>query len=171
MSGAVREGAEAGPGAAGGAPDIDVSALRSERVKAGYAYWRSLCRGRLPARAAVDPTAIPALLPFVVIHGIRRDPLDFSYRLIGSEVRRHMAADRTGQWLSAIDGQKPPSRIWDNLAAIAATGRPIVNRTPYEGPLRDIVDMETVQLPLAADGATVDMIIVFVDFLGGARAG
>ena len=41
----------------------------------------------------------------------------------------------------------------------------MLNRTPYEGPHRDFVEMESLQLPLAADGAAVDMIIVFVDFL------
>jgi hypothetical protein len=101
----------------------------------------------------------------VVIHGVRREPLDFSYRLIGAEVRRHMAENRTNQWMSAIAGQGPGSRIWENLATVAASGRPVLNRTPYEGPLKDIVTMETVQLPLAADGAAVDMILVFVDFL------
>jgi hypothetical protein len=154
--------------ARGGPFDIDMSGLKSDRVKAGYAYWRSLCAGRLPSRAMIDPAAIPALLPHVVIHGVRRAPLDFLYRLIGTEVRRHMAADRTGLWMSTIDGQRPPSQIWDNLASVVGTARPSVNRTPYEGPLKDIVVMESVQLPLAADGAAVDMILVFADFLRAA---
>src|SRR5690242_13890880 len=113
----------------------------------------------------IDPTDIPALLPHVVIHGVRREPLDFVYRIVGTAVRKHMAEDRTGQWMSAIPEQKPPSRIWDNLAAIAATGRPLLNQTPYAGPHQEFLRMESVQLPLAADGVAVDMILVFVDFL------
>ena len=113
----------------------------------------------------IDPVDIPRLLPHVVIHGVRREPLDFVHRHVGTEVRRHMAEDRTGQWMSAIPEHRPPSRIWDNLAKIAATGRPLLNRTPYAGPHRDFMRMESVQLPLAADGAQVDMILVFVDFL------
>lgn len=149
----------------GAAFDLDLSGVHSDIVKRGYAYWRGLCAGRLPSRATIDPTAMPALLPHVVIHGVKRDPLDFVYRLVGTEVRRHMAEDRTGQWMSAVPGQKPPSQIWENLATIAATGRPILNQTPYAGPHRDFMRMESVQLPLAADGARVDMILVFVDFL------
>ncbi len=152
-------------GAAGAAPELDFAKIRSKRIKRGYDYWRGLAPGRLPARAMIDPAAIPDLLPYIVIHGVQREPLDFSYRLVGTEVRRHMSAERTGQWMSAVDGQGPGSRIWENLAAIAANGMPILNRTPYEGPLKEIVTMESVQLPLAADGATVDMILVFVDFL------
>ena len=147
--------------------DVDLSGVRSEVLKQGYAYWRSLCRGRFPSRAMIDPTRIPRLLPHVVIHGVRREPLDFLYRLIGTEVRRHMAQDRTGQWMSQVPGQSPPSQIWDNLSSIVMTGRPVLNRTPYEGPHRDLVTMESLQLPLAADGVAVDMILVFVDFLGG----
>jgi hypothetical protein len=153
------------PPGAPGAVDLDLSAVQSEVVKRGYAYWLSRCGPRLPARARIDPADIPALLPHVVLHGVRREPLDFLYRLIGTEVRRHMSEDRTGQWMSAIPAQQPPSRIWDNLAAIAATGRPVLNDTPYAGPHRDFVRMESVQLPLAADGVRVDMILVFVDFL------
>lgn len=149
------------------AADVDLSALHSEKVKAGYAYWHSRCSGRLPSRAMIDPTEIPSLLPHIVLHGVEREPFDFVYRLIGTEVRRHMAEDRTGQRMSAIPGQRPPSRIWDNLARIVATGRPVLNSTPYEGPLKDFVTMETVQLPLASDGATVDVILVFVDFMRG----
>src|SRR6185503_5321526 len=153
------------PPSATGAFDLDLSAVRSDIVKRGYAYWRSRCGPRLPGRAMIDPVDIPSLLPHVVIHGVRRVPLDFVYRLIGTEVRRHMAEDRTGQWMSAIPGQQPPSRIWDNLTHIAATGQPVLNNTPYVGPHRDFVRMESVQLPLAADGVNADMILVFVDFL------
>jgi len=151
--------------ASGAASQFDLAAIRSERVKRGFAYWQGLAAGRLPSRAMIDPAVIPDLLPHVVIHGVQREPLDFLYRLVGTEVRRHMAAERTGQWMSQIPGQGPESRIWANLVSIVATAQPIINRTPYEGPLKDIVVMETVQLPLAADGATVDMILVFVDFL------
>jgi hypothetical protein len=155
--------ANAPPGAS--AFDLDLSAVRSEIVKGGYAYWRSRAAGRLPSRAMIDPVDIPALLPHVVIHGVQRNPLDFVYRLVGTEVRRHMAEDRTGQWMSEVPGQRAPSQIWENLESIVTTGRPVLNRTPYVGPHEDFVTMESLQLPLAADGATVDQIIAFVDFL------
>ena len=153
------------PPGATGAFDFDLSGVHSDIVKRGYAYWRSRCRERLPSRAMIDPADIPALLPHVVIHGVKRAPLDFVYRLIGTDVRRHMEQDRTGQWMSAIPGQQPPSQIWDNLAEIAASGRPLLNQTPYVGPHREFLRMESVQLPLAADGVRVDMILVFADFL------
>jgi hypothetical protein len=145
--------------------DLDLSGVRSDVLKRGYAYWRSRCGPRLPSRAMIDPTDIPALLPHIVLHGVKRDPLDFIYRLIGTEVRRHMAQDRTGQWMSAIPEQHAPSQIWTNLATIVETRRPLVNRTPYAGPHQHFVTMEDLQLPLAADGVTVDMILVFVDFV------
>src|SRR5262245_38400580 len=108
-------GRAAAPAAAG---DLDLSTLHSEKLKSGYAYWRGRCSERLPSRAMIDPIDIPPLLPHIVLHGVERQPLDFVYRLIGSEVRRHMAEDRTGQRMSAIAGQRPPSRIWSNLARI-----------------------------------------------------
>lgn len=161
----TRGAQERPPPGSPGAHGLDVTGLRSAIVRRGYDYWTSRCAGRLPSRAMIDPADIPALLPHVVIHGVRREPLDFVYRLVGTEVRRHMAEDRTGQWMSAIPDQSPPSRIWDNLRQIVETGRPILNQTPYAGPHRDFLRMESVQLPLAADGVRVDMILAFVDFL------
>jgi hypothetical protein len=91
--------------------DLDLSAVRSERIKDGYAYWRRLAATRLPARAMIDPAAIPALLPHTVLHGVMRGPLDFVWRLIGVEVRRRMARDLAGRRMSQIEGQGPGSRI------------------------------------------------------------
>ncbi len=51
------------------------------------------------------------------------------------------------------------------MAWIAETGRPVANQTPYVGPLKDIREMQAVELPLAADGRSVDAILVFVDFI------
>ena len=98
------------PPGATGAFDLDLSAVQSEVVKRGYGHWRNRCSGRLPSRAMIDPADIPELLPHVVIDGVRRDPLDFVYRLIGTEVRRHMSQDRTGQWMSAIPSSSRRAR-------------------------------------------------------------
>lgn len=144
--------------------DADSTAIASPRVREGYAYWRGLAVGRLPSRAMIDPTAIPRLLPHVIILGVRREPRDFFYRLVGTAVRDHMEHDPTGRWMSEIPFQKPPSMIWASVNRVVEERRPIVNCVPYVGPKRDFVVMESVQLPLAADGETVDMVLVFVDF-------
>ncbi len=145
--------------------DVDSATITSPRVREGFAYWRGIAAGGLPSRAMIDPTAIPRLLPHVVIHGVQREPRDFFYRLIGTAVRDHMVHDLTGRWMSDIPFQKPPSVIWSNLNGVVEERRPRVNRVPYVGPKRDFVVMESVLLPLAADRETVDMVLAFVDFM------
>ncbi|GHD43522.1 hypothetical protein GCM10017083_09810 [Thalassobaculum fulvum] len=49
-------------------------------------YWDARRAGRIaPARGDIDPLDLPpALLPHVVLIEVRRDPLEFSYRLAGT---------------------------------------------------------------------------------------
>ena len=40
-------------------------------------------------------------------------PLNFRYRVIGDEVLRFMGQNYTGQWLSDITHQAPPSTLFE----------------------------------------------------------
>ena len=50
-------------------------------------YWRGkVADGRLPARSAIDPAEIPALLPYLILWDVERDPLRFRNRICGTHV-------------------------------------------------------------------------------------
>src|ERR1044072_4742557 len=71
-----------------------------------YAYWDSKRRGRrMPARADLDPTEMPRLLPHLALLDIERSPLRFRYRLVGSHIddvrREHGKNLLTGEYLDA----------------------------------------------------------------------
>ncbi|NJM91687.1 MAG: PAS domain-containing protein, partial [Rhodospirillaceae bacterium] len=54
---------------------IEAGQITSPRVAALHRYWQSKCRdGSLPLRAAIDPTEIPRLLPYLVLAEIERRP-------------------------------------------------------------------------------------------------
>lgn len=138
--------------------------IRDRVIDLGEAYWQSKRNDdRLPARADIDPLDIPALLPQVILLDVRRAPWDFRFRLIGTNVVHHLANDWTGSWMSEIEHMASPSRIFDSCVEVASSGRPLRSETPYVGPHRHYVRAEDVILPLAADGSSPDMLLVFVE--------
>lgn len=144
--------------------------LATPLLRQAYAYW-SFKRGDrpLPARTDLDPADIPRLLPHVVLLDVLRAaagaPLDFRYRLIGTLVDAHSLGRYTGRCVSAIPHQRPPSQLWRNFATVAESRLPIATNIEYVGPHRDFLGVADLVMPLAADGATVDMLFIVIDYL------
>ncbi|MEZ5667469.1 MAG: PAS domain-containing protein [Alphaproteobacteria bacterium] len=128
-------------------------------------YWETKRGGRaMPARADLDPCEIPELLPHVVLIDVAHDPVDFRYRLIGTNVDHHLWEPRTGQWLSQVPGQGRDSAFWQALADVAASGLPASGRIAYVGPHRDYDSAEDLIMPLSSDGDRVDMLFVTIAY-------
>jgi hypothetical protein len=151
----------------GAAMTFDASQLKSPITRAGYAYWLSKKGDRpFPARVDFDPLIEqPRLARNLVMIEVRPDPLDFRYRLIGGAVREHMAADWTGRWMSEIPMQQAPNPIWQHSVWVVTHRAPRFYCPDYLGPNRASRAIETAQLPLGPDGSSVDMMMVFVDFI------
>src|SRR3546814_6108920 len=60
------------------------------KIKALYDYWQSIRPNdlALPGRRHFDPLDIPELLPNIQMLDVKRDPLRFRFRLIGTEIVR-----------------------------------------------------------------------------------
>ena len=142
--------------------------MRSDLVIAGYRYWESCRKGRpMPMRADLDPLIdIPALVPSVMLFDVRKAPLDFRWRLVGTKVRQNFWKDYTGQWFSG-DGNygNQQSSVWQSMKLVAETGKPVLHRPVYVGPHDDFLSVENVLRPLSLDGETCGMQIIFIDFI------
>src|SRR3546814_18827524 len=59
------------------------------KIKALLAYWQSIhpAGGGLPGRRHLDPVDIPELLPNIWMIDVKRGPLRFRFRLVGTEIR------------------------------------------------------------------------------------
>jgi hypothetical protein len=138
----------------------------TQRLQTAYGYWRTKCAiGRLPGRADIEPGEMVPFLAHVVLLDVLREPLDFRYRLMGTAVEAHMLRRYTGELMSAIEHQRPPSRIWSDFELVVTRRHPILTDVPYVGPHREFLRVQHVILPLAADGGNVDMILSVVDFI------
>lgn len=138
--------------------------VRGHVLELGQVYWASkLHDGRLPGRRDIDPLDIPSLLPHVILLDVERDPWNFRFRLIGTNVVYHLSEDWTGHRFSEIGHMASPSRIFNNCVEVASKGTPFRSQTPYVGPHANFISAEDVILPLAADGVNVDKLLVFVE--------
>jgi hypothetical protein len=123
-------------------------------------YWRGLAdrKGALPSRGEIDPTEIPRLLENVWLLDVVGAPPRFRFRLIGEALRRLGIGAKRGDFADeVIDAEAPPLQ---DLRFVVAEQRPVWFRgkatVPHEA---EMFELERLFLPLASDGATVDVIL------------
>jgi hypothetical protein len=146
----------------------DVAELSAQRLKEALLYWRSKCGERaMPARRDFDPVEVPTLLPYVMLYDVLDAPLDFRYRLIGTEARSLLARDYTGKRFSEVPGKGSGSVVWDNCAQVVLGKAPFSRVPPYIGPERFLRRCENLLMPFSDDGATVNMILQVISFERG----
>jgi hypothetical protein len=141
--------------------------LDSARLRTAYEYWDERRAGRtMPARADVDPSDIPALLPFVILTDVLcQDPLEFRYRLIGTAICDRIKRDYTGWRLMDLPHQRPGSVVWDTRARCVETRAPVFDAAlPYVGSHVRVRNVRQLHLPLSADGSNVNIIFTVVEF-------
>lgn len=94
------------------------SMLNSPRLREAYIYWDARRQSKLmPSRTDIDPIEIPRLLPYVVLIDVLREPIDFHYRLIGTQACVTMGRDFTGRFF-------PRSRATCKKAHSGRSARP-----------------------------------------------
>jgi hypothetical protein len=146
----------------------DPSMLKSSRLRAAYSYWDGKRQSKLmPSRSDIDPVEIPRLLPYVILIDVVREPLNFRYRLIGTQARDIMRQDFTGRFFSEIPGKGRESMLWHGCDAVVGSKSPMSWQIPYVGQDRYLRDCENVLLPLSNDGTHVTMIFKLISFERG----
>lgn len=144
-------------------PDYPVpAALDDERFRWLFRYWRDRHRvGRLPGRQDIDPLDFPHLLGRIyLVEVVRQDGgLRFRFRLWGSKIRGIFGHDHTGHWLDDIAAPGTLTDIQQALSACTVAARPHFWRRPMMIDSYEYAATRRLVLPLAADGASVDMLV------------
>lgn len=138
-----------------------LTVARDGDLRALLEYWLSIHPAdRLPARRDFDPLEVPKALPRLVLTEVERDPYRFKVRLMGTAVAAAIGADFTGSYLDDVwpDAENQPLHL--HRVEVAETGLPNYRYGFSPTPFRlDFAPVERIYLPLAGDGATVDMIL------------
>lgn len=130
------------------------------RLRSLAAHWHSLAGGdALPARSAIDPTAMRPWLGNILLVDVIDGGAGFTYRLYGSEVAEHFGRDLTGRTPSEFPAHHVDI-ILGAYRGVVETGRPryTVHILSIDG--RKFAAWERVVLPLSDDGRTVNHLLV-----------
>jgi hypothetical protein len=133
-----------------------------ELTRRFYDYWLSIAPfGTLPGRQHVVPEQMKAWLSRVWLLDIYRSPLRFRCRLAGSDMVRSLGHEVTGRWLDEVHPlsvTQADSR--DRFRVVAELGRPTWRRgAPRWARQPEFHLIESLLVPLAADGHTIDKIM------------
>jgi hypothetical protein len=131
--------------------------------------------GRLPGRTHIDPGELRDLLPLINLADVVRDKdrLRFRFRLVGTEQTEKAAREITGKFVEDAVLPEFVDRIVANMRTVVEQKTPLYDRFPMPHPEREFIDSERIYFPLAADGETVDMILIvngYPDGLGDPAA-
>ena len=143
------------------APDFD-------RLHPRYAVVRDYLKrisppGKLPGRQHVDPRDLdPSVLPFLNLAQVERTDaaMRFRFKLVGTKQSSAAAREITGLFVEDAVLPEFVNRINDNMRKVVDTGEPLFDAFPMPHPERTFIESERVYFPLAADGETVDMILI-----------
>ncbi|MGD1878610.1 MAG: PAS domain-containing protein [Kiloniellaceae bacterium] len=118
--------------------------------------------GRLPGRQHIDPCDFPSMLGLINLVDVERrnTAMQFRFRLVGEEQTRAAGRNITG--LVVEDAVVPAlvERIKGNMRKVVSTRLPIYDRFPMPHPDRQFIDSQRMYYPLAADGKTINMLLI-----------
>ena len=124
-----------------------------------YRLWQAKCHdGRLPARSDFSLTDLQPLMGRIAILGVVDGGADFRFRLYGSDIARAYRGEMTGKLVSEY---RPHfyAKIAPGYREVIATKRPRYDVIEVDDEMM-LYRWERLVLPLAGDGATVDMLLV-----------
>ncbi len=134
--------------------------VEDPRLDALWRHWLAARAGRLmPARRALDATAMPATLPHIFVYEYRRQTGRFYCRLSGAEINRVVGKTCARRFLDEL--------FTPAVFAVVAERYNRVVRTPTLAYMRGIINMangarvpgERLILPLSDDGVVADGLI------------
>lgn len=133
-----------------------------------FAYWSSLRKGAaLPGRRDIDPARFKRHLPTVsLIDVIRGEPLDYRMRLAGTGLYGVYGREITGRRLAEVYNAAAADYWRHELGQVVRAGRPAVGVHNLAWRGASHLSVVWLRLPLASDGAEVDMILGYDAVVG-----
>lgn len=140
--------------------------LGSPHVSALAEYWNRKRGARsMPARADIDPTEIPRLLPCLGLAQIESDPFRVRYTLVGTKIVESAGFDYTGYYLDELDFEGEADTDWLAVYRDLAEGRqPIYGRCQYRTVAGPVEQYVVALFPLSGNDFDVDRCLAIEDW-------
>jgi hypothetical protein len=132
-----------------------------ESLRTLHAYWdRKRGQRAMPARGDLDPVDLKPLLPLMILIDVVPDARRYVYRLVGTREVEMRGQDPTGKAVSEAEYAETPGETSLVLDHVVATRQPALFRGVYHPFSTRTQSEDVIYLPLSADGATVNMIVM-----------
>lgn len=134
--------------------------IQDKQLLALYDYWlRKRGARTMPARADIDPTEIPKLLPLILLIDVLETG-EFRYRLTGTEIVSNFGSNVTGMtFTEALPSGAYSEYITGLVRDVVSTGRPLYSEGTFMAEGRVNRQVRRLVLPLSDDGHMVDMLL------------
>lgn len=137
-----------------------------QRLRALYSYWLAKRGDRsMPSRADIDPGEFRALLPHILLIDVIDAGDDFRYRLVGTEIERHIGRAVTGRLLSELQSGDYLDYMRSLFLRVTIEGAPVYSENSFDDGrsgfaiIPDFKRTYRLMLPLSRDGTTVDIVL------------
>jgi hypothetical protein len=145
--------------------DLGFLDICTPRIRAVYEYWNGKRGDRaMPARRDLDPFELRGFLPGIILVDVGDDPLEMTYRLVGTDEVRARGNDPTGKKVRAhVFGENAEDAFTTYLLA-ATKAVPVYDREAQDCLNPWLRLAGSLVLPLSDDGKRVNMLFTFVDY-------
>lgn len=118
--------------------------------------------GRLPGRQHIDPLDFRGVISLVNLMDVDRSGRmpRFRYRLVGEMQTRNVGRELTGLYLEEAVVPELLQRVHANMSKACSTRHAVFDSFSMPHPDRHFIVAQRMYYPLAADGETVDMLLV-----------
>ncbi len=132
-----------------------------------FAYWASRRQGALlPGRGAIHPSHFKRHLPTISLIDVQTEPRDYRLRLAGTGLYSVYGREITGQKLEEVYNSASAEYWRGELDKIVEQRRPGVGVHNFAWRGAGHLSILWLRLPLATNGADVDMILGYDALLG-----
>ena len=136
-----------------------------------FHYWDGKRGERaMPRRSDIDPNELRRHLPGIMLIVVKREPLDFVYRLVGTREVAARGNDPTGKRVAENWFGANAQDVVANYERVVASRSFLYDFDKFVRPGGRRVQDESLFLPLATDGEEVGQIMVY-SFYGDTWAG
>lgn len=120
--------------------------------------------GKVPLRSDIEPTRIPAILPWLMLlEAVETDgAIQFRYRLTGTGCREIFGIDYTGKILGEGLTQKGAEIRRREFLGVIDTGRPVYSWSELPIAERDFVTVYRGVFPVSLGGERIDQIFLVI---------
>jgi hypothetical protein len=140
----------------------DLERLSSDKdLRRLYLYWRERCGARtFPSRDDIDPVEFGYALGRVSLIDVVDDPPRFYYRLVSTQITRHLGYEMTGKFVDQMPEPEMRDFAERHYRRALAAAAPL-----YESD-EVVLDgrrwrHESLALPLSSNGQAITMLLVY----------